>query len=75
MSRGLTCAACLLAVAAVRAEAPEPPPIARGTWVDQEYAAAPADNPLKGLLPFRGRFTAFPHSMEWGYVAWKIGSR
>jgi hypothetical protein len=71
MSRGLACVAWLLAAAVLRAGAPEPPVIARGTWVAQQYAAAPPDNPLKGLLPFRGRYTAFPHSMEWGYIPWK----
>jgi hypothetical protein len=32
------------------------------------YRAAPADNPLKGFMPFRGDYQeAFPHSMEWDY--------
>ncbi|MFT4692379.1 MAG: hypothetical protein ACJASX_002036 [Limisphaerales bacterium] len=32
------------------------------------YRAAPADNPLKGFMPFRGDYRgAFPHSMEWDY--------
>ncbi len=37
----------------------------------QAYAPAPVDNPLKGLMPFRGRVESFPHSMEWGYIPWK----
>ncbi len=34
-----------------------------------EYAPAPVDNPLKGLVPYAGeRRGAFPHSMEFSYV-------
>lgn len=41
---------------------PEPRPVML------EYAPAPADNPLKGFLPFRGDFgETFPHSMEWAH--------
>jgi hypothetical protein len=33
-----------------------------------KYRTAPADNPLKGFMPFRGDYRdAFPHSMEWDY--------
>ncbi|HAM71472.1 MAG TPA: DUF4832 domain-containing protein [Verrucomicrobiales bacterium] len=32
------------------------------------YAPAPADNPLKGFVPYSGRAPAFPHSMEFGYL-------
>jgi hypothetical protein len=36
-----------------------------------EYAPTPADNPLKGLVPYAGqRKDAFPHSMEFDYVAY-----
>ena len=32
------------------------------------FQSAPADNPLKGFLPFRSDYgDAFPHSMEWDY--------
>lgn len=31
------------------------------------YASAPADNPLKGFLPYSGSYEN-PHSMEWFYV-------
>ncbi|MCB1076758.1 MAG: DUF4832 domain-containing protein [Verrucomicrobiae bacterium] len=32
------------------------------------YAPPPADNPMKGFVPFAGdRGDAFPHSMEWAY--------
>ncbi|MCF6285575.1 MAG: DUF4832 domain-containing protein, partial [Candidatus Hydrogenedentes bacterium] len=29
---------------------------------------APADNPLKGFMPFSGGYDTFPHSMEFDYV-------
>lgn len=32
------------------------------------YRPGPADNPLKGFLPYAGTYTTFPHSMEWGYL-------
>jgi hypothetical protein len=32
------------------------------------YRLGPADNPLKGFLPYAGTYTTFPHSMEWGYL-------
>ena len=35
-----------------------------------EYAPAPVDNPLKGLVPYAGeRRDAFPHSMEFSYIS------
>ena len=37
-------------------------------WKPLAYATAPADNPLKGFLPFAGDFDTFPHSMEWFYL-------
>ncbi len=38
-----------------------------------EYAPAPVDNPLKGLVPYVGSSgkARFPHSMEFRYFAWK----
>lgn len=34
-----------------------------------EYAPAPVDNPLKGLVPYKGkRVDRFPHSMEFSYL-------
>lgn len=34
-----------------------------------EYAPAPVDNPLKGLVPYRGdKRDRFPHSMEFNYI-------
>ncbi|MCY1136452.1 DUF4832 domain-containing protein [Actinoplanes sp. Pm04-4] len=38
------------------------------TWKPLSYTAAPADNPLKGFLPFAGDYQTFPHSMEWFYL-------
>lgn len=32
------------------------------------YAPAPADNPLKGFVPYAGRAPSFPHSLEFGYL-------
>ncbi|WP_328475980.1 DUF4832 domain-containing protein [Actinoplanes sp. NBC_00393] len=37
-------------------------------WTPLSYAPAPADNPLKGFMPFAGDFDTFPHSMEWFYL-------
>lgn len=39
-------------------------------WVALDYdaAKAPADNPLKGFVPFSGGYDTFPHSMEFDYV-------
>lgn len=36
-----------------------------------EYAPAPVDNPLKGLVPYQGDVRErFPHSMEFSYLAY-----
>ncbi len=36
------------------------------------YQAAPADNPLKGFLPYEGSYAKnYPHSMEWFYIPLK----
>ncbi len=45
-------------------------------WTGMDYAPAPADNPLKGFMPFYDAYGSrnapiasdFPHSMEWFYV-------
>lgn len=37
-------------------------------WTPLSYAPAPADNPLKGFMPFAGDYQTFPHSMEWFYL-------
>lgn len=43
---------------------------ASGAWIAQTYVQGPADNPLKGFMPFQGSYSTFPHSLEWNYVAW-----
>ena len=35
---------------------------------DLAYAPAPADNPLKGFVPYQGQGADFPHSMEFQYL-------
>jgi hypothetical protein len=49
-----------------------PPPAARpgedATRITLEYAPAPVDNPLKGLVPYAGEGRRFPHSLEFDYV-------
>lgn len=44
-------------------------PITESAWQTQIYAPAPADNPLKGLVPYAGAANPdkFPHSMEFSY--------
>jgi hypothetical protein len=41
------------------------------TWKPLVYAQGPADNPLKGFIPYKGVYTTFPYSMEWWYIPWK----
>jgi hypothetical protein len=36
-----------------------------------EYAPAPPDNPLKGLVPYAGQAKEFPHSLEFQYFPLK----
>ena len=48
------------------------PPLVPATaqeWfpLDYDADAAPADNPLKGFIPYAGNYT-FPHSMEFDYI-------
>jgi hypothetical protein len=58
--------------------APTPGPAAP-IWQALQYAPAPADNPLKGFMPFYDAYGSarqpiandFPHSMEWFYVPLK----
>jgi len=35
----------------------------------QAYAPGPADNPLKGFVPYAGQGRDFPHSLEFGYLS------
>jgi len=56
-----------------------PIPTSQPIWTAMEYAPAPADNPLKGFMPFYDAYgsvntpiaNTFPHSMEWFYVPLK----
>jgi hypothetical protein len=32
-----------------------------------DVSAPPANNPLKGFMPYRGDYKTFPYSMEWSY--------
>jgi hypothetical protein len=64
------------------APTPAPAPTAapaQPVWAALDYAPAPADNPLKGFMPFYDAYSSvtapianrFPHSMEWFYVPLK----
>ncbi|MFT3734290.1 MAG: DUF4832 domain-containing protein [Rhodocyclaceae bacterium] len=55
--------AAAIALAALHAGAEEL------AWRTLDYAPAPADNPLKGLVPYAGAANpdGFPHSMEFSY--------
>src|SRR5688572_8166514 len=61
----------LLSACQPSASAPEP-----ARQISLDYAPAPADNPLKGFMPFYDAYSSrfnplandFPHSMEWFYV-------
>ncbi|NUR70382.1 MAG: DUF4832 domain-containing protein [Hamadaea sp.] len=44
------------------------PTPASANWTALPYAPAPADNPLKGFLPYAGSYQTFPYSMEWFYL-------
>ncbi len=55
------CFAVLLAIGLRPAQA--------ASWQPLEYAPAPVDNPLKGLVPYRRDVRdRFPHSMEFAYL-------
>ncbi len=40
----------------------------RSAEVLADYAPAPPDNPLKGLVPYAGQARDFPHSLEFNYL-------
>lgn len=65
---------CLLALLACGGggdpEVPGTPPSDPPQTFTLSYAIAPADNPLKGFMPYRGSYT-FPHSLEWFYLPLK----
>jgi len=56
---------------AIQVAAPAAP-----AWIAQDYTPAPADNPLKGFMPYYDAYGSvnqpiandFPHSLEWFYV-------
>ncbi len=58
------------------AQGMDSPVVTGSEWVTMDYAPAPADNPLKGFMPFYDAYGSrnapiandFPHSMEWFYV-------
>lgn len=55
---------CLGLAAAVSAR-----PVADGSRRPLEYAAAPVDNPLKGLVPYQADVRdKFPHTLEFNYL-------
>lgn len=59
-------AACLVLVLVQAMCVAEEP----STW-PLEYAPAPVDNPLKGLVPYQGEVRdRFPHSLEFNYVGY-----
>lgn len=43
----------------------------RGGAGELAFAPGPADNPLKGFVPYSGRNTNFPHSLEFNYISWR----
>ncbi|MDG6101876.1 DUF4832 domain-containing protein [Dactylosporangium aurantiacum] len=68
MSRTLRLAVALAAALTLAAGTPAAAHPAGPRWKPLTYTAAPADNPLKGFLPFAGDYDTFPHSMEWFYL-------
>lgn len=71
LALALAIVALPFASAALQGGAPLETVVAPGRWVAQVYRQGPADNPLKGLMPFRGGYSTFPHSMEWAYIPWR----
>lgn len=67
MTKFFTDAAILLLIIAQLLAAGE---MEESSLTELPYAAAPVDNPLKGLVPYSGSSAAnrFPHSMEFGYL-------
>ncbi|MGI5184826.1 DUF4832 domain-containing protein [Dactylosporangium sp. CA-152071] len=68
MRRTLRLTAALLTALTLGAGTPAAAHPATPQWKSLTYAAAPADNPLKGFMPFAGDYETFPHSMEWFYL-------
>ncbi len=68
----LTCLLTLPALLGVSGDSSPaaPAPSEPGQVFSLTYMAAPADNPLKGFVPYAGTHS-FPHSMEWFYIPLK----
>ncbi|WP_327000437.1 DUF4832 domain-containing protein [Dactylosporangium sp. NBC_01737] len=68
MRRALCLTVALLTALTLAAGAPAAAHPAEARWKPLTYTSAPADNPLKGFMPFAGEYQTFPHSMEWFYL-------
>jgi hypothetical protein len=70
MRRTLRIAVALTAIVSLAAGTPAvaKPENTGSQWTTLSYASAPADNPLKGFLPYAGSYQTFPYSMEWFYL-------
>ncbi|MEV0714473.1 DUF4832 domain-containing protein [Asanoa sp. NPDC050611] len=69
MRRALRLTVALLATLTIAAGTPAVAAPTHGPqWTPLAYAPAPADNPLKGFLPYAGSYQTFPYSMEWFYL-------
>jgi hypothetical protein len=66
MTRAARLAVALLA--AITLAAGTPAAAAGPQWTPLAYTPAPADNPLKGFMPYAGSYQTFPYSMEWFYL-------
>ena len=62
---GLPCAVLTAVVLLQRVEVPAAEPVV----FRPADAPAPADNPLKGFVPYAGQGREFPHSLEFGYLS------
>jgi hypothetical protein len=61
-------AVCLLIVIAIDIQ-----PVTGDSPRPLEYAPAPVDNPLKGLVPYQGDVRDFfPHSLEFNYLPYSV---
>ncbi len=70
MRRAMRYTVALLVTLTLAAAAPavaKPTP-ATPPWTPLPYTSAPADNPLKGFMPYAGSYQTFPYSMEWFYL-------
>jgi hypothetical protein len=68
MRRALRLTVALLTALTLAAGTPAAAHPAEPRWKPLAYTSAPADNPLKGFMPFAGDYQTFPHSMEWFYL-------